>query len=387
MRTRAPLAATSFLLLLLLALGAGAAQPREHVVAPGDTLFGLALRYDVAVAELRALNELSGDLLQIGATLRLPGPDGWSTYEVPEGHGWNEVAAAVDRSAETLRAANPALSDAAGATVRVPPGEGPLVAPRPAEDLLAFAARIGASPGAVVARNGLEPPYRLDPAEPLLLPDTAVAFGTGPPGAEAPGATTAGAAESGARPTGTSAPGVGATGGPGPSAAAPVDAHAALRLTALRALPDHLAGVRLRPPDDGFRWPLAIAPRITSRFGWRAVSVAGNRYHQGLDLGAPTGTPVLAARDGVVHRTGWIGAYGYAVYLRHEDGFETRYAHLSRIDVATGARVGRGDRIGAVGTTGASTGPHLHFEVRRDGRALDPLTLLPEPGGGGIAAR
>jgi murein DD-endopeptidase MepM/ murein hydrolase activator NlpD len=150
-----------------------------------------------------------------------------------------------------------------------------------------------------------------------------------------------------------------------------------LRETAFAALAEVLVGVRLAPPDDGFAWPLDGTPRITSRFGWRALSVAGNRYHLGLDLGAPTGTPVRAVRPGVVARTGWIGAYGYAVYLRHADGYETRYAHLSRIEVQEGERVDRGQTIGRVGSTGASTGPHLHLEVRLDGRALDPLLFLP----------
>jgi murein DD-endopeptidase MepM/ murein hydrolase activator NlpD len=145
----------------------------------------------------------------------------------------------------------------------------------------------------------------------------------------------------------------------------------------LARLPELLARAELRPPDDGFAWPLSGTPRITSLFGWRAISVGGNRYHQGLDLGAATGTPVRAARDGTVVRSGWIGAYGYAVYVRHEGGFETRYAHLSRRLAAVGEGVRRGDAIGLVGSTGASTGPHLHFEVRRDGRALDPLGVLP----------
>jgi murein DD-endopeptidase MepM/ murein hydrolase activator NlpD len=132
---------------------------------------------------------------------------------------------------------------------------------------------------------------------------------------------------------------------------------------------------------------LSGPPRITSRFGWRAISVGGNRYHLGLDLGAPSGTAVLAARDGTVTRAGWTGAYGYAVYLRHADGYETRYAHLARIGVTLGDEVLRGDAIGAVGSTGASTGPHLHFEVRADGSAVDPLAILPEAPAGASRSR
>lgn len=124
-----------------------------------------------------------------------------------------------------------------------------------------------------------------------------------------------------------------------------------------------------------YLWP--VRGRISSAFGWRNISVAGNRFHGGIDIAAPNGTPVAAARGGVIARSGWVGAYGYMVAIDHGDGWETRYAHLSRIDVREGERVAQGAVIGLVGSTGASTGPHLHFEVRHDGRALDPLAYLP----------
>jgi len=126
---------------------------------------------------------------------------------------------------------------------------------------------------------------------------------------------------------------------------------------------------------QGYVWPLQ--GRISSAYGWRSISVAGNQFHGGIDVAAPTGTPVAAARGGVVVRAGWIGAYGFLVAVDHGDGWETRYAHLSRIDVAPGQRVAQGSVVGLVGSTGASTGPHLHFEIRHQGRALDPLTYLP----------
>ncbi|MEX2502064.1 MAG: LysM peptidoglycan-binding domain-containing M23 family metallopeptidase [Trueperaceae bacterium] len=358
-------------------------QAREHAVLAGDTLYDLAQRYDTSVAELRRLNDLDGDLLRVGTVLRLPGPDGWTEWEVGEGRTWSQVADATGRLEATLRTANPGVPEPSGVTVRVPPHDGSLAAPRPGEDLIAFAARVGVAPGALVARNGLDPPYALDPAAPLLLAEEgADRFGVD---ARAAAPDAEGAAATAAPTAPDVAGGIGGSVGDGrlPSSAR----HDRLRQVPLRELPTLLSGVVLRPPDDGFAWPLAVAPRITSRFGWRNVSVGGNRYHQGLDLGAPTGTPVFAVRDGVVARTGWIGAYGYAVVLRHEDGFETRYAHLSRIEVEAGRTVTRGAQIGRVGTTGASTGPHLHFEVRRDGRALDPLTVLPDPDAGRIATR
>jgi murein DD-endopeptidase MepM/ murein hydrolase activator NlpD len=125
----------------------------------------------------------------------------------------------------------------------------------------------------------------------------------------------------------------------------------------------------------GFRAP--VQGRVSSRFGWRALSVNGNHFHAGVDLAVPLGTPVHAARDGVVVKAGWGGTYGNVVYLDHGDGTQTRYAHLSRIDVQVGERLRQGDVLGLAGSTGASTGPHVHFELRFDGRAVDPLEYLP----------
>ncbi len=132
---------------------------------------------------------------------------------------------------------------------------------------------------------------------------------------------------------------------------------------------------RIEPAGVGYEWP--VWGRISSRFGWRSISVAGNRFHGGIDIAADSGTPVRTARGGVVSRAGWVGAYGYLVSIDHGGGWETRYAHLSRIDVRVGQRLAQGAVLGLVGSTGASTGPHLHFEVRHEGRALDPLGFLP----------
>ena len=131
---------------------------------------------------------------------------------------------------------------------------------------------------------------------------------------------------------------------------------------------------RIDPVGNDYLWP--VQGRISSAFGWRSISVAGNRFHGGIDIAAASGTPVRAARGGVIARAGWVGAYGFLVTVDHGGGWETRYAHLSRIDVALGERIAQGAVVGLVGSTGASTGPHLHFEVRHNGVALDPLSFL-----------
>ncbi|RMH40722.1 MAG: peptidase M23 [Deltaproteobacteria bacterium] len=116
-----------------------------------------------------------------------------------------------------------------------------------------------------------------------------------------------------------------------------------------------------------------VAAPLSSTFGERVDPIEGDRrFHAGVDLAAPEGTPVVAAGAGTVVRAGPAGGYGNLVVVDHGGGVHTRYAHLSDIAVQVGDRVAAGARIGAVGATGRATGPHLHFEVRRDGRPVDP---------------
>jgi len=131
------------------------------------------------------------------------------------------------------------------------------------------------------------------------------------------------------------------------------------------------------------------AVRITSSFGLRRHPVLGySRIHRGVDFGAPQGTPVYAAGDGVVTFSGRRGDYGNLVELDHGGPHVTRYAHLARISQSArrGARVRQGDVIGTVGSTGLSTGPHLHFELLRNGEHVDPASLR-SLGGSRLAGR
>lgn len=124
--------------------------------------------------------------------------------------------------------------------------------------------------------------------------------------------------------------------------------------------------------DDGrFAWP--ARGRVSSTFGPR-----GNAHHDGIDIAAPEGTPVRAALDGTVVYTGVLRGYGKVVILAHGDGLTTVYAHNSKNLVKQGARVSRGAVIASVGRTGRTTGPNLHFEVRKDNRARDPMAFLPK---------
>ncbi|MGB3298812.1 MAG: peptidoglycan DD-metalloendopeptidase family protein, partial [Phormidesmis sp.] len=116
---------------------------------------------------------------------------------------------------------------------------------------------------------------------------------------------------------------------------------------------------------------------ITSGFGSRFHPVLGySRFHAGTDFGAEQGSPIEAAETGVVIFAGWYGGYGNAVIIDHGGGLTTLYGHSSQLNVSEGQAVKKGDVIALVGTTGLSTGPHLHFEVRRNGEPIDPMAFL-----------
>jgi flagellar protein FlgJ len=121
---------------------------------------------------------------------------------------------------------------------------------------------------------------------------------------------------------------------------------------------------------------MPLESETTSGFGWRKDPLGhGRRFHSGVDLRAAYGTDVPSAAAGDVTFAGDQGGYGTMVVVRHEDGFETRYAHLSSTAVKAGDRVEAGQALGRVGSSGRSTGPHLHFEVRRNGQQLDPTEV------------
>ncbi len=122
-------------------------------------------------------------------------------------------------------------------------------------------------------------------------------------------------------------------------------------------------------------WP--VSGTITSPFGYRRNPFGGGmEFHQGLDIAAPMGTTVTAASAGTVISAGWYGGYGNYILIDHGGGMATGYGHLSQIFVASGQQVQKGQAIGAVGSTGMSTGPHLHFEVRINGKPTDPAAYL-----------
>jgi murein DD-endopeptidase MepM/ murein hydrolase activator NlpD len=128
------------------------------------------------------------------------------------------------------------------------------------------------------------------------------------------------------------------------------------------------------------RSPLRFT-RISSGFSQRRLHpvLRTVRAHLGIDFAAPTGTPVSASADGVVTSSGWAGGYGKSVRIRHANGFETLYGHLSRIDVRAGQRVSQGTRVGAVGSTGLASGPHLDYRMIQNGAFVNPFRVQTPP--------
>lgn len=151
----------------------------------------------------------------------------------------------------------------------------------------------------------------------------------------------------------------------------------ALRVNAILDNMDELNLYRIAFEKVPFAQPVSAHVRRTSGFGYRRDPIrGGTRLHAGMDWAGAYGTTIKATADGVVTHAGWQSGYGRVVIIEHAFGLETRFAHLSKITVRKGQRVSRGERIGAMGNSGRSTGTHLHYEVRLNGNPVDPMKYI-----------
>lgn len=151
----------------------------------------------------------------------------------------------------------------------------------------------------------------------------------------------------------------------------------ALRADAILTKMDQMNLFRIAAEKVPFVQPVPHNVRRTSGFGYRRDPIrGGTRLHAGMDWAGPYGTTIRSTAEGVVTHAGWQSGYGRVVIIKHGFGLETRYAHLARITVKKGQRVSRGDQIGAMGNSGRSTGTHLHYEVRQDGKPVNPMRYI-----------
>lgn len=347
---------------LMLAVPLAAAQ-ETYTVQPGDTLITLAGRYGTTVEALLAANSLSGTDLIAGATLLIPEAN---SYVVEPGDTLSGISIETGVPVEELMAMND-LSDTGlvigqelmlgGAAPSVPL----IVAVEAGDSLWSLAERYGVSVDALGGANGLPTDALLAVGDELTIPGVV---------ADAVPSDQGGGAE----------PSITVESGESLSEIALRHGTSVGALMELNGLDSDLLNAGetlLLPPASaygaapGIVWPLEGT--ITSYFGPR--SLLGMSYHYGLDIDGATGDPIAAAVSGTVTYSGWLGGYGYLVVIE-ADGVEYFYGHASELLVSAGAEVAAGDLIAKVGSTGRSTGSHLHFEIRMDGQAVDPLPYL-----------
>ena len=301
-------------------------------VSDGESLGVIASRYQVAVEVLKEANGLADNTIFPGDILRVPlfdatggiveaapePPPGFTRHILGQGETLSALAELYEVTLTSLIGANPDLSSMdrlpAGIELLIPPDEGLLISYQTEAQLVELALAHAVDPVALIRANGLTSPLDLHEGMLLFLP--------------------------GVEPT-----------------------------EALERL------ARVREEEHRYIWPLH--GRITSYFGRRNLGMGILGFHRGLDVAAPSGTPVLTARSGTVVFAAWSSrGFGNLIKIRHQGGDESWYAHLSQFWVTVGEHVDQGEGIGRVGSTGLSTGPHLHLELHRQGRAFDPLTEL-----------
>ena len=339
-----------------------ASYAQEVTVQPGDTLAGLAERYSTTVGAILETNSLTGRDLLPGAVLQIPFQE--QTYVVQTGDTLSGVAASAGTTVNELVALNGLQSTAlaVGQTLKLSGTAQPLVVTvEPGESLWGIAQRFGVQVSALSGANGLSDQAMLNPGDTLVIPGHY-----------------AGEANQG----GGAAPTVTVASGESLSEIARRNGTTVDALMRANGLSSDILnpGQQLSLPSgngtaalsaSGMAWPI-VGP-ITSRFGPRYLF--GQTYHYGLDIDGQTGDAIVAAMPGTVTYSGWRSGYGNTVIVTAGD-IEYLYAHASELLVAAGTTVEVGQLLATVGATGTATGSHLHFEVRVDGKAVDPLPFL-----------
>lgn len=358
-----------------------------YTVQPGDTLSQIARRYRVDARAIMYSSGLEGVAIRPGQVLRIPLveeasdearlPPGVRTYIVRRGDTVQSVANRFDLTVLGLVSANPGLPSLdrleVGSTLYIPTGEpGLLVRLKQGETIQDLASRFGLSVTEVARANDLNSPTDLEAGDLVLLPGVQAkttydrllqireAERKAREEEERRLAEERRQREEARRKQ--------------QEEQRRLEQQARARQQQQVQSQPRLRRANAVVAAAGYRWPVSNFT-ITTYFGRRGVF---QRFHTGIDLAAPAGTPIYAARAGQVDTAGWSRfGYGLHVILDHGAAQETLYGHMSRIAVRPGQWVARGDLLGYVGSTGWSTGPHLHFEVRVGGAARNPMAYLP----------
>lgn len=329
-----------------------ASQGFYITIAPGESLLAIALQYGVAIGELARINNIT-DVTEIsaGSPLYIPvaqtqvTPVAEQLQTVAEGSGTSgtqNIQIVATRGRSAIVAPN---TNVAPTAVTVYPN-GPQVSIGIGETPASQAASNVSTSAEKTVIQSVGVSQRLQPVQPVEPVQTSETVGQ-------------------------------PVGGFVPENESPKQQLLQQQMILLRQSGPQLS--IFQPPLQEFAWPLEINGRISSNYGNRRLAITANRFHYGLDVAALTGTAVKASKSGTVKEASWIGGYGNAVYIDHPDGTQTRYAHMSKLNVEVGDDVAQGDVIGKVGSTGVSTGPHLHFEIRVKGYAVDPLEYVSQP--------
>ncbi len=302
------------------------------IVVSGDSLGKIAERYNTSVDILMNYNALTSEVLQPGDIVKVPyidatggaaeaapkPPSGFRTHTLQQGETFSDVVTRYGSSSEALVGANPDISSLdtlpTGIELLIPPSEGLVITLQRGENVKELLETYNIPVLQFMQVNNIQSPLELRAGKLLFLP--------------------------GVKP---------------------------------RASLDRLA--KVREEENRYLWPLH--GRITSYFGRRNLGMGTASFHRAIDIAAPTGTSIKAARSGTVIYAAWSNqGYGNLVKIQHQGGDETWYAHQSEMLVSVGQVVKQTETVGLVGSTGLSTGPHLHFELHEAGTAVDPLAYL-----------
>jgi murein DD-endopeptidase MepM/ murein hydrolase activator NlpD len=358
---------------------------RAVVVREGQSLWDIAAAWGISVQTIAAANGLANaELVRPGQRLLIPvasDPDAPAKLA--------EQAAEAVIAAKAARTATPARS---GRTTPSPTGS-PTVVLNEGQTLWSLARAHGVSVASILEANDLGDATRIRAGTRLVIPGHAVA--------PQPSRVTAARTQSGQKPLtvtlgegqtlwslarahGTTVEAIVAANGLGDANRVRAGrrliipgrtASQAARVATTRAATQRAGEAFMKASTTavriarGFLWP--ARGQLTSRFGWRRW-----RHHDGIDIAAPYGSPIYAARPGRVVFAGWYYAYGRAVIVDHGNGVQTLYGHASKLLVRTGETVSQGQLIARVGASGRATGPHVHFEVRVNGRAVNPMKYM-----------